>query len=183
MIMKKKASSNVIQRAVAIIRIPSARAGRGLQPIKHASDDTMTELKTYQDAVKERISAADFARTIIEIELHEWERMQKTAAQKMVDASAAKLPALDRLNDIALGSVARYKERHPQLIAIIEELNKTLDRVTAAISVLEIDQNLRSVSNMFTVDGFEKMNFNMQKETEEIRRLCYTADAFLELET
>lgn len=157
-------------------------SGRGLSPMRHPSDGVMEQLKNHKKAVEDRIASAEFAQYILAVEFGEWSRMQKETAVKLASATPATYAAIERLNDIALLSVERYGQRGPQLATIIGQLNNTLDRIKAAISVLEVDQNLRSVSNMFSVDGFEQMNFNMETETEEIRRLCYNADAFLELE-
>lgn len=155
---------------------------RGLKPIRHASDDIMAQLRGHQSSIESRLAAAEFAYVVIETEIAEWFTLEKQAYAKLSVATNNTRAALERLHDIAKISLSRYEARLPELEDIREKLNSTLKRINAAISVLEVDQNLRSVSNLFAVDGFEQMNFNLASEAEDIRRLCYTADAFLELE-
>jgi len=159
-----------------------ASSERGLAPMRHPSDEIMEQLKGYKASVEDRMAAAEFAFSLIGTEITEWAKMEKQAQAKLSAATPENRAAIERLHEIAKITLDRYERRAPELSIIMDKLDATLKRINAAISVLEVDQNLRSVSNLFAVDGFEQMNFNLESESEEIRRLCYTADAFLELE-
>lgn len=153
-----------------------------LRPKTHATETILAQLNDHLTAINKRFETAKFALKVVKIEIREWSILEKQAETKLNNATKDNALPLKRLHGIARVTLERYTMREPDLTTIVDDLKRTKDRIVHAIRTVESDQKLRSVSDLFNVDVFESLNFNLETEGEEIRKLCYTADALLELQ-
>lgn len=170
--------------STSISKLFNPKPARGkLSPLKHPGEKTLKELREQQTALKQRLSAANFAYHIIGNEFLAWSAIVIDADLKAEAAKGKPQIAAAHLAKIATSTRGRYQERLPDLKKVISELTETTKRVTEAIAMIEVDHNLRAVTDLFAVDGFDQIDFNMTTETREIQLLLHTTDALLEIES
>lgn len=154
---------------------------KALAPLTYSGDTVLTELRSHHEAVGERLDAAEFAYEMATRESIKWGELRDEAARKAQGASANTLVALKHLHTVADKNASRYAERVPKLKEVVGELKKTFTRLTEALAMIEVDRNLRAVTDIFAIEGFSNETFSIETESREIKELLYVADALIEL--
>lgn len=159
----------------------AGKKDKALAPLTYSGDTVLTELRAHHEAVGERLDAAEFAHEMATRESIKWGELRDEAARKAHKASANTLVALKHLQTVAEKNAKRYEERVPKLKEIVEALGKTHVRLTEALAMIEVDRNLRAVTDIFAIEGFNDSTFSIETESRDIKELLYVADALIEL--
>lgn len=150
---------------------------------KSFGGDIMAELQKHLATLDERVSTVTFAQTMAQIDKEGWEGMLNNLQKKIrSEHDDKKVQSLNRLAEIASANISvvsqnlnAYEEKNAELA----EIRK---RVVQAISMIEVENNIRSVTSMYdSTKGLEAQTINLKLETREIRRLLHTTDGLMEI--
>lgn len=168
---------NTLNRIKNIVRSQKASA------TKSFGGDIMAELQKHLATLDERVSTVSVAQTMARIEKESWAGMLKTLQKKIQsEPDGKKAQSLSRLADIASANISVVSENLNAYQEKNAELAEIRKRVVQAIGMIEVENNIRSVTSMYDGQkGFESLTINLELETREIRRLLYTTDGLMEI--
>jgi hypothetical protein len=164
------------KRVMTMFRKPSSE----LVP---AGEDLRKELEKHLATLNNRIGAVGLSQHLIVVESNSWKELRDQAVRKTNYATdAQKKASLERMKAIAEKTYASYSTKDAQLKGTLKELTDIRSRVQQAISMIEVENNLRNVTSMFDgIDGIDSTQINLEVETREIRQLLHATDGLMEL--
>lgn len=141
------------------------------------------ELEKHLVTLDDRISGTAMAKRLTDIEKNSWEELSRKAQHKLERSTDPKKEAsLKRLADLAEMTHKKYVEKAAKMDDNTKELGEIRSRVQQAISMIEVENNLRSVTSMFEgIDAGGTSEINLAQETREIRQLLHATDGLMEL--
>ena len=146
--------------------------------------ELMTELQKHLSTLDERIAAIKLAKTLSQIDIQSWNTINKNLDMKkrLAAGDAKKLQSLNRLVEIAYINTGEATLHLSSYEGKEEELSEIRKRVVQAIGMIEVENNIRSVTAMYEGSrGLEWQAENLELETREIRRLLHTTDGLMEI--
>lgn len=148
-----------------------------------AGGTILSDLEKHRDSLSERINGISLARHLLFVERNSWPQLQKEVEnRKSRTNDPMKLASLERLQKIADATAAKYADNSTKLDDKLNELRDIQGRINSAITMIEVENNLRSVTAMFEGEtGQAHSEFNLDLETREIQRLLHSADGLLEI--
>lgn len=146
--------------------------------------ELMTELQKHLNTLDERISSIELAKMLAQIDIQSWNTINKNLDMKkrVAAGDAKKLQPLNRLVEIAYINTNEATLHLSSYEGKVDELAEIRKRVVQAISMIEVENNIRSVTAMYDGQkGLERQAENLELETREIRRLLYATDGLMEI--
>lgn len=167
-----------LQRITAIMsrRKPAALIAVG--------GELMTELKKHRETLDERIATIELGQTVALIDAQEWKKAlaQIQDKTKLAKDNEKHLQSLQRLQEIANENMADAIRHLRSFVGKTDELEEIRKRVVQAILMIEVENNVRSVTVMNKGKAsLEAHAESLQLETREIRRLLYATDGLMEI--
>lgn len=166
----------ITKRVVNIIR-----ANSNSPKIKYPGAKVLKELHKHEKDLSVRLDAIEFNEYIFNLESTRWKSIIGTAEAKQAIVVEKQQILADRLVLLSRATEGKYSERKNAMEETVQALRDTLSRIQNAIAMVETDQNLRSLTNMLSLDNFCGTTFDLHAESREIKSLLHTADALLEL--
>lgn len=166
----------ITKRVVNIIR-----ANSGSTKIKYPGDKVLKELHKHEKDLTVRLDAIEFNEYIFNLESARWKQIASMAETKQANVIEKQQVLADRLVLLSRATEGKYSERKDAIEETVQALRDTLSRIQNTIAMVETDQNLRSLTNMLSLDNFGGTTFDLNAESREIKSLLHTADALLEL--
>ena len=143
----------------------------------------MTELQKYLKTLDDRIALIELSRLTAQIDAEGWRVICNQLRVKLSENKDEKqLLSLERLQGIARDKEFEAKTQMNSYNGKTEELSELRKRILQAISMIEIENNVRSVTAMHEGSrGLEHQAHTLELETREIRRLLYATDGLMEI--
>lgn len=166
----------ITQRAINMFR-------RNKNEIVPAGGDIRKELEKHLQTLDQRIGTVGLAQHLTTVETRSWKELWQQAERSVTYATDPKKKAsLKRLSGLAEMTFQKYEEKHSKMGDTVTELEEIRSRVQQAISMIEVENNLRSVTSMFEgIDVSTSSEINLESETREIRQLLHATDGLMEL--
>lgn len=141
------------------------------------------ELEKHLVTLDDRISGIALAKRLTAVEKNSWKELKNQAAYKLSNCTDPKKEAsLKRLSDLAEMTFNKYSDKEEKMAESTNELEEIRSRVKQAISMIEVENNLRNVTSMFEgIDSGVSTEINLAEETREIRQLLHATDGLMEL--
>lgn len=169
---------NTMNRLKTIVR------SRKQTTLVEVGGELKAELQKHLNTLDGRISAIKLGRTIAQIDKQSWDEINQRLDKKRRLASddAKKLQSLNRLVEIAYVNTNEAALNVASYEGKVEELSEIKHRIVQAMSMIEVENNIRSVTAMY--DGSKSSELqtnNLELETREIRRLLHATDGLMEI--
>lgn len=166
----------IVMRAVNMFK-------RQKNEVVPAGGQIRQELEKHLGTLDERISGMALTKRLTSIEKNSWEELHRQAQHKLEKSKDPKKEAsLKRLTTLAEMTYQKYAEKAEKMEDSIKELEEIRSRVQQAISMIEVENNLRNVTSMFEgIDSGVATERNLAEETREIRQLLHATDGLMEL--
>jgi hypothetical protein len=148
---------------------------------KYPATNVLKELHKHERDLSFRLDAIEFSEYILNLESTQWGKIVKAAEAKQSVVIDKQQVLADRLVVLSRATEGKYSERESAVEETVQALRDTLTRIQNTIVMVETDQDLRSLTNMLSLDNFGGTTFDIHAESREIRSLLHTADALLEL--
>lgn len=146
--------------------------------------DLMAELQKHLATLDGGITTIELNRAIAEIDKQGWVQItqQIDSKARATEDDPRKLQSLHRLSEIAEMNLNESVKKLESFDGKDVELREIRKRVTQAISLIEVENNIRSVTAMYDgMKGLAVQTQSLELETREIRRLLHTTDGLMEL--
>lgn len=169
---------NTLNRLKAIVR------SRKQTDLVEVGGELKAELQKHRNTLAERITAIKMGRTLAQIDKQSWDEINQRLDKKrhLAADDAKKLQSLNRLVEIAYLNTNEAETRVSSYEGKVEELSEILNRVVQALTMIEVENNIRSVTAMYEGQkGLERQAENLELETREIRRLLHATDGLMEI--
>lgn len=169
---------NTLKRLKAIVR------SRKQTALVEVGGELKAELQKHRDTLAVRITAIKMGRTLAQIDKQSWDEINQRLDKKrrLAVNDAKKVQSLDRLIEIAYLNTNEAETRVSSYEGKVEELSEILTRVVQALNMIEVENNIRSVTAMYEGHkGHERQAENLELETREIRRLLHATDGLMEI--
>lgn len=170
---------NTLKRLKTIVR-------RRKQPaLVEVGGELKNELQKHLNTLDRRIAAIKLGRTIAQIDRKSWDeinqRLDKKRASSVDDLK--KLQSLNRLVEIAYINTNEAETQVYSYEGKVEELAGIRQRVIQAMNMIDVENNIRSVTAMYGEgrNSGQQTAANLELETREIRRLLHTTDGLIEI--
>jgi hypothetical protein len=168
---------NIIQRITKIIR---SHKPTELLPV---GGEMMAELNKHTATLDERIELLKATIACSNIDATSWATLHRQVETKIgLEKDERKQQSLLRLKSIAENNNREAADNKESYAGKLEELQEIRSRVLQAVSMIEIENNVRSVTSMQKgIQGMEHQVSNLEIETREIRRLLHATDGLMEI--
>jgi hypothetical protein len=146
--------------------------------------DLLQELQKHLNVLDERIVTAEQGQAVALINVQEWTNIFKQIQSKKLSFqdNDKQLQSLLRLEEIARASTKDAIKQYKSYEGKTDELEEIRKRILQAISMIEVENNVRSITAMYDgKNGFETQAVSLEIETREIRRLLYATDGLMEI--
>jgi hypothetical protein len=166
----------ILKRVVNIVRA-NVKSHKTTYP----GTKVLKELYKHEKDLSGRLDAIEFSEYILNLESTQWKKIVKVAESKQSVVVDKQQVLADRLVVLSRATEGKYSERSDAVEETVKALRDTLNRIQNTIVMIETDQDLRSLTNMLSLDNFGGTTFDIHAESREIKSLLHTADALLEL--
>lgn len=165
----------IIQRAINMFKPAKSE-------VVPAGGQIRQELEKHLATLDDRLSGMALAKRLTAVEKNSWTDLKRKADRKL-DATTdpKKQASLMRLSGLAEMTYRKYEEKSEKMDTNTSELEEIRGRVQQAISMIEVENNLRSVTSMFEGIDVGTTEIDLAQETREIRQLLHTTDGLMEL--
>lgn len=146
--------------------------------------DLMKELQKHLATLDTNIALIEMNKTIAAIDKSRWEQIVKQISGKchLNENDPKKSQSLSRLREIAEMNLQVSTKQMDSFDGRVEEFKEIRNRVVQAISMIEVENNIRSVTAMYDGNmGLAVQTQHIELETREIRRLLHTTDGLMEI--
>ena len=156
---------------------------RNKNEIVSAGGTLRDELEKHLETLNNRIGTIGLAQHLVTVESNSWKELRDQTIRKASYATdPTKKASLERLKSLAEKTASRYAENDSKMDESLKDLKDIRSRVQQAIAMIEVENNLRSVTSMFDgIDNVGHTEINLEAETREIRQLLHATDGLMEI--
>jgi hypothetical protein len=141
------------------------RANKPSQKIKYPGARVLKDLRKHESDLTVRLDAIEFAEYILDLESTRWKRIATMAEEKRSVVIEKQQVLADRLVLLSRATEGKYSERKTAVEETVKALRDTLSRIQNTITMVETDQDLRSLTHMLNLDNFSGTNFDIHTES------------------